>query len=53
VAAWDLEEGAELPDGITVVALHRDALARTVRVVTSEPASAVLPADAPVPVVRR
>ena len=53
VRAWDVEEGHELPDGHTVIQLDRPPLARTGRVVTSEPAASELPADAPVPVVRR
>lgn len=52
VAAWDLTEGAELPDGHRVIQVSRDATARTVRVLTSEPVASELPADAPVPVVR-
>ena len=53
VAAWDLADGDELPDGITVLSVHREARSRTVRVVTDEPATAELPGDSPVVIARR
>lgn len=53
VTAWNLTGGDELPDGITVLSVHREARGRTVRVVTDEPASAELPADSPVVIARR
>ena len=53
VAAWDLNPGDELPGGIQVLTVSREVTRRTVRVVTDEPASADLPGDSPVPVVRR
>lgn len=53
VDAWNLDPGDELPDGVRVVAVHREVTKRAVRVVTDEPASADLPGDSPVAVVRR
>ena len=53
VAAWDLADGDELPDGVTVLSVHREARSRTVRVVTDEPATAELPGDSPVVIARR
>lgn len=52
VRAWDLVEGDVLPDERRVIAVHRDAMARTVAVVTDEPTRAVLDAGDAVPVVR-
>lgn len=52
IRAWDLAEGDQLLDERTVIAIHRDASARTVDVVTDEPVRATLDADAAVPVVR-
>lgn len=53
VAAWDLTAGDELPGGVRILSVHREVRARSVRIVTDEPATAELPGDAPVPVVRR
>ncbi len=52
VRAWDLAEGDQLLDDRTVIAIHRNATARTVDVVTDEPLRATLDAEAAVPVVR-
>lgn len=53
VRAWDLVEGDVLPDERQVIAVHRDAVARTVAVVTDEPTRAILDEGDMVPVVRR
>lgn len=53
VDAWNLTPGDELPGGVRVISVNREVCARTVRVLTDEPASANLPGDSPVPVVRR
>jgi len=53
VDAWQLNAGDELPGGVIVVSIHREATRRTVRILTDEPASADLPSDSPVAVVRR
>ena len=53
VTAWDLVPGDELPGGVRVLTIHREPVRRTVRVVTDEPASADLPGDSPIAVVRR
>ena len=53
VPAWDVEIGAVLPDGHRVIDKQRDARARTVRVVTSEPTAAELPAEALIPILVR
>lgn len=52
VRAWDLVEGDELPDERRVIGIRRNALARTVDIVTDEPTRATLHADDTVPVVR-
>ena len=53
VKAWDIRAGDELPDGITVISVDREATARTVRILTDEPASAELPGDSPITVIRQ
>lgn len=53
VDAWDLVPGDELPGGVRVICVNREVRARSVRVLTDEPASANLPGGSPVPVVRR
>lgn len=53
VDAWNLDAGDELPGGVTVLSVQREVTARTVRVLTDEPASAVLSGDSPVAIVRR
>jgi hypothetical protein len=53
VEAWNLDAGDELPGGVQVVSVHREVVKRTVRIVTDEPASADLPGDSPIAVVRR
>lgn len=53
VDAWYLEEGAALVDGSTVLAVHRNALARTVRLVSTRGSLPEVPADHPVTVVLR
>ena len=53
VDAWNLDAGDELPGGVRVVSVHREATKRVIRVVTDEPASSNLPGDSPVAVVRR
>lgn len=51
VPAWNLTEGDVLPDDRRVLAVSRNAAARTVDVLTDEPARVTLHADDPVPVV--
>jgi hypothetical protein len=53
IDAWNLAPGDELPGGIRVLSVHREVVARTVRVLTDEPAASELPGDSPVPVIRR
>jgi hypothetical protein len=53
IEAWHLHSGDELPGGVRVLTVNREAVRRTVRVVTDEPASADLPGDSPIAVVRR
>jgi hypothetical protein len=52
VPAWHVSEGDRLPGDVTVLAVYREPVGRTVRIVTDEPASADLPAGSPVAVVR-
>lgn len=53
VPAWHLTEGDELPGRVMVISVQREAVRRTVRVCTDEPAVADLDADSPVAVVRQ
>lgn len=50
--AWHLTEGDVIVGGHRVISVTREAVARTVRVATTEPTVAELPHDAVVPVVR-
>jgi hypothetical protein len=53
VLAWYVGEGDELPGGAKVVSVHREPVARSVRIVTDAPQTATVPHDHPVRVVRR
>ena len=53
IDAWNLSPGDELPGGIRILAVQREVTTRAVRIVTDEPASADLPGDSPIAVVRR
>lgn len=53
VAAWDLSEGDELPEKVTVVSVSREVKSRTVRIVTDEPQVVEVAHDHQVPVVRQ
>ena len=53
VDAWHLTAGDELPDGVRVVSVHREARDRVVHILTDEPSSTELPGDSPVGVLRR
>jgi len=53
VLAWLLTEGTELPGDVTVLAVHREAVERTVEVLTDGPGGRLsFGADDPVAVVR-
>lgn len=53
VEAWNLTPGDKLAGGIRVLSVDREVRHRTVRIVTDEPASADLPGDSPVAILRR
>lgn len=52
VPAWDLTEGSELPGRRVVLQVRREAVGRTVDVVTDGPGRTRYAADDPVAVVR-
>ena len=55
VDAWQVDAGDELEGGLRVIAVHRDAGARTVRIVVDDPAvnAVAVDHDYPVRVVRQ
>ncbi len=53
VPAWNIAPGDELSGGVRVLSVDREARGRTVRILTDEPASADLPGDAQIVVLRR